>query len=276
MERYENPAFTLFKYFTLGLATLIVLFPIYSVVVGAFKTREEFYSSGLSLPDNFLNFDNFVRVFEVGKLDIGFLNILTILAVAVCGNIVFGSMVAYAVGRFDFKLKGSIIGLFLIGQLIPTITTQVAIFSVVKSLMLYNKLAVAMVLYMGADVLQIIIYLQFVKSIPKDLDENAMIEGASLFRIYRSIIFPLLGPATATLVILKTIYIYNDFTVPFLFMQAEKLQVVSTAMASFVGPNAAQLNLISAAVLIIFIPTVAIFLLLQRYIFSGVTNGAVK
>jgi multiple sugar transport system permease protein len=276
MERYENPAFTLFKYFTLGLATLIVLFPIYSVVVGAFKTREEFYSSGLSLPDNFLNFDNFVRVFEVGKLDIGFLNILTILAVAVCGNIVFGSMVAYAVGRFDFKLKGSIIGLFLIGQLIPTITTQVAIFSVVKSLMLYNKLAVAMVLYMGADVLQIIIYLQFVKSIPKDLDENAMIEGASLFRIYRSIIFPLLGPATATLVILKTIYIYNDFTVPFLFMQAEKLQVVSTAMASFVGPNAAQLNLISAAVLIIFIPTVAIFLLLQRYIFTGVTNGAVK
>jgi len=276
MERYENPFVTAFKYVSLVVASLIVLFPIYSVFVGAFKTKEEFYRSGLSLPESFLNFDNFARVFEIGRLDVGFMNILTILAVAVSGNILFGSMVAYAVGRFDFKAKNGIVGLFLLGQLIPTITTQVALFSVVKSLMLYNKLAVAMVLYMGADVLQIIIYLQFVKSIPKDLDESAMMEGASLLRIYRSIIFPLLGPATATLIILKTISIYNDFTVPFLFMQAERLQVVSTAIAAFVGPNAAQLNLISAAVLLIFIPTVVIFLLLQRYIFSGVVNGAVK
>ncbi|MUT65166.1 carbohydrate ABC transporter permease [Paenibacillus sp. NEAU-GSW1] len=276
MERYENPVVTVLKYASLIVASIVVLFPIYSVFVGAFKTREEFYSSGLSLPDNFFNFDNFVRVIEIGRLDIGFMNILTILAVALCGNILFGSMVAFAIGRFDFKLKNGIIGLFLLGQLIPTITTQVALFSVVKSLMLYNKLAVAMVLYMGADVLQIIIYLQFVRSIPKDLDESAMMEGASLFRIYRSIIFPLLAPATATLVILKTISIYNDFTVPFLFMQDERLQVVSTAIAAFVGPNAAQLNLISAAVLLIFIPTIVIFLVLQKYIFSGVTSGAVK
>jgi multiple sugar transport system permease protein len=276
MDRYENPLFTLFKYASLIFATIIVLFPIYSVFVGSFKTREEYYASGLGLPDNFFNFDNFARVFEVGRLDIGFLNIGTIILVAVCGNILLGSMVAYAVGRFEFKMKNSIVGLFLLGQLIPTITTQVALFSVVKGLMLYNKLAVAMVLYMGADVLQIIIYLQFVKSIPKDLDESAMIEGASLFKIYRSIIFPMLGPATATLVILKTISIYNDFTVPFLFMQSQKLQVVSTAISAFVGPNAAQLNLISAAIMVIFIPTVVIFLLLQRFIFSGVTNGAVK
>ncbi|QMV43944.1 carbohydrate ABC transporter permease [Cohnella cholangitidis] len=276
MDRYENRFFTVFKYASLILATIVVLFPIYSVFVGAFKTREEYYDSGLGLPDSFLNFDNFARVFEVGRLDVGFMNIITILLVAVCGNILLGSMVAYAVGRFEFKLKNSIVGLFLIGQLIPTITTQVALFSVVKGLMLYNKLAVAMVLYMGADVLQIIIYLQFVKSIPKDLDESAMIEGASLFKIYRSIIFPMLAPATATLVILKTISIYNDFTVPFLFMQAEKLQVVSTAISAFVGPNAAQLNLISAAIMVIFIPTVVIFLVLQRFIFAGVTNGAVK
>ncbi|WP_239615377.1 carbohydrate ABC transporter permease [Cohnella mopanensis] len=276
MDRYENPLFTVFKYVSLIFATIIVLFPIYSVFVGSFKTQKEYYTSGLGLPDNFFNFDNFARVFEVGRLDIGFLNIGTIILVAVCGNILLGSMVAYAVGRFEFKLKNSIVGMFLIGQLIPTITTQVALFSVVKGLMLYNKLAVAMVLYMGADVLQIIIYLQFVKSIPRDLDESAMIEGASLFKIYRSIIFPMLGPATATLVILKTISIYNDYTVPFLFMQSQRLQVVSTAISAFVGPNAAQLNLISAAIMVIFIPTVVIFLLLQRFIFSGVTNGAVK
>ena len=185
-------------------------------------------------------------------------------------------MVAYELGRFDFKLKKPIMGLYLIVQIVPLVTTQVATFGVIKALGVYNTMYAPMLLYMGADVLQIVIYLQFVNSIPRDLDESAMIEGASLFNIYRSVIFPLLAPATATLVILKTIGIYNDFYVPYLYMPDRKLQVVSTAIYNFVGPNAAQFNVISAGILIIFIPTVILYLFLQRYIFAGVTSGAVK
>lgn len=264
------------KYFTLAIAVVIVFFPIYSVFVGAFKTKVEFYQSGLSLPENFFNFENFERVFKVGNLGLGFTNIFYILAVALIGNVIIGTMVAYALGRFEFALKKPIIGLYLIAQVIPLVTTQVATFSVIKALGVYNTLSAPMLLYLGADVLQIVIYMQFVTNIPKDLDESAMVEGASLFKIYRSIIFPLLGPATATLVILKTISIYNDFYTPYLYMPSRDLKVVSTAIYSFVGPNAAQLNVISAGILIIFIPTVVIFLFLQRYIFAGVTNGAVK
>ncbi|QJD87932.1 carbohydrate ABC transporter permease [Cohnella herbarum] len=265
-----------FKYFTLLVAVIIVFFPIYSVFVGAFKTKVEFYQSGLSLPHDFFNFENFQRVFKVGKLGLGFQNIFVILAVSLTGNVIIGTMVAYALGRFDFALKKPIMALYLIAQVIPLVTTQVATFSVIKALGVYNTIKAPMLLYLGADVLQIVIYLQFVASIPKDLDENAMVEGASLFKIYRSIIFPLLAPATATLIILKTISIYNDFYTPYLYMPSQKLKVVSTAIYSFVGPNAAQLNVISAGILIIFIPTVLIFLFLQRYIFAGVTNGAVK
>ncbi|WP_256756988.1 carbohydrate ABC transporter permease [Cohnella sp. WQ 127256] len=264
------------QYSTLAFAVIIVFFPIYSIFVGAFKSKVEFYQSGLSLPENFFNFDNFKRVFKVGKLGLGFQNISIILAVTLTGNVIIGTMVAYALGRFDFALKKPIMALYLIAQIIPLVTTQVATFSVIKALGVYNTIKAPMLLYLGADVLQIVIYLQFVASIPKDLDENAMVEGASFFKIYRSIIFPLLGPATATLIILKTISIYNDFYTPYLYMPSQKLKVVSTAIYSFVGPNAAQLNVISAGILIIFIPTVVIFLLLQRYIFAGVTNGAVK
>jgi len=264
------------QYVTLLIGVFIVFFPIYSVFIGAFKTKVEFYQSGLSLPNDFFNFENFERVFKVGKLDLGFKNIAIIMIVALAGNVAIGTMVAYALGRFDFKLKSPIMGLYLIAQVIPLVTTQVATFSVIKWLGVYNTLKAPMLLYMGADVLQIVIYLQFINNIPRDLDESAMIEGASLFRIYRSIIFPLLGPATATLIILKSISIYNDFYVPFLYMPSQKLKVVSTAIFSFVGPNAAQMNVISAGILVIFIPTVIIFLLLQRFIFAGVTNGAVK
>ncbi|MGG4147318.1 carbohydrate ABC transporter permease [Paenibacillus algorifonticola] len=275
-SREGSPLFTIFKYVTLVLALFVVLFPLYSIVTGAFKTQVEYYQSGLALPANFLNFDNFQKVFDIGKLGLGFRNIAIILVIAVAGNIMFGTMVAYALGRFDFKLKKGIMGMYLVAQVIPMVTTQVATFSVIKYFSLYNTMGAPIILYLGADVLQIVIYLQFVNSIPKDLDESAMMEGASLFKIYRSIIFPLLGPATATLVILKTISIYNDFYTPYLYMPSQKLKVVSTAIYAFVGPNAAQLNVISAGILIIFIPTVAIFLSMQKFIFAGVTSGAVK
>ncbi|MBN2983273.1 MULTISPECIES: carbohydrate ABC transporter permease [Cohnella] len=264
------------QYATLIVGLFIVFFPIYSVFVGSFKTQVEYYQSGLRLPESFLNFDNFAKVYEVGKLGLGFKNILIILVVAVAGNVLLGTMTAYALGRFEFKLRKPIMGMYLIAQIIPAITTQVATFSVIQALGAYNRLSAPILLYIGADVLQIVIYLQYINSIPKDLDESAMIEGASLFRIYRSIIFPLLGPATATLVILKTIQIYNDFYTPYLYMPSQKLRVVSTAIYSFVGPNAAQINVISAGILLIFIPTVVVFLFMQRYIFSGVTSGAVK
>jgi len=272
----ENKAWTVFKYATLAVALFVVFFPIYSVVIGAFKTQVEYYQSGMRLPHDWLNFDNFRKVLQVGKLGLGFRNIGIVLVLSVTGNVLIGTMAAYALGRFEFKLRKPIIGMYLLAQIIPMITTQVATFSVVKFFGLYNHLAAPIVLYLGADVLQIIIYLQFIHNIPKDLDENAMIEGASLFRIYRSIIFPLLAPATATLIILKTINIYNDFYTAYLYIPSQKLRVVSTAIYSFIGPNAAQLNVISAGILIIFIPTIVLFLFLQRFIFAGVTSGAVK
>lgn len=276
-QEKSSPLFTAFKYLTIVLALFVVFFPIYSVFVGAFKTQMEYYqSSSLALPHDFFNFDNFKKVYDVGDLGLGFKNTLIVLVAAVAGNVVLGTMVAYALGRFDFKLKKPIMGMYLVAQVIPMVTTQVATFSVIQKLGLYNTMGAPIILYIGADVLQIVIYLQFVNSIPKDLDESAMMEGASLFKIYRSIIFPLLAPATATLIILKTISIYNDFYTPYLYMPSQKLKVVSTAIYSFVGPNAAQLNVISAGILIIFIPTVVLFLFLQRYIFAGVTNGAVK
>ncbi|QAY67998.1 carbohydrate ABC transporter permease [Paenibacillus protaetiae] len=276
MEREGSVGFAVFKYVTIAVALFVVFFPIYSVVIGAFKTQVEYYQSGLSLPKDFFYLDNFSKVIDVGGLMLGFRNILVILFIAVAGNVVFGTMVAYALGRFEFKLRKTIMGMYLVAQVIPMVTTQVATFTIIQHLHLYNTMGAPILLYLGADVLQIVIYLQFVGSIPRDLDESAMIEGASLFRIYRSIIFPLLGPATATLIILKSISIYNDFYTPYLYMPSQKLKVVSTAIYSFIGPNAAQLNVISAGILLIFIPTVVLFLFMQRYIFAGVTNGSVK
>ncbi|MNC11002.1 Trehalose transport system permease protein SugB [compost metagenome] len=267
----------LLKYLTLLFGAFVVLFPPYVVVINAFKSTDEFNNSNsMALPNSFLNFDNFKTVFERGGLLSGFGNIILIIVVALTLNILFGTMVAYVLGRFSFKLKPVIFAAYLGATVIPSITTQVATFGIIKSLGLYNTMGAPIILYIGADVIQIILYLQFIRNIPVDLDEAAMVEGASLFKIYRSIIFPLLTPATATLVILKTISIYNDMYIPYLYMPKQSLGVVTTVLMRFQGVNSADWNLICAAILLILLPTVILYLFLQRYIFDGVANGAVK
>lgn len=263
------------KYVILIAGTCTVLFPLYVVFVNAFKKEDE-GSNPFSLPASFLNFENFANVIDRADIMHAFLNTFLIIIIALLGNIILGTMVAYAVGRIQFRGKRLVIGAFLIATIIPTITTQVVTFSIIQAMGIYNTLYAPILLFVGADVIQIYIYLQFIKNIPYELDESAMMDGASLLRIYRSIILPLLGPATATLVILKTINIYNELYIPFLYMPKQDLVVVSTAIMRFAGNNQAQWTNICAAILIIMIPTILLYLFLQKYIFSGVTSGAVK
>lgn len=268
---------TSIKYLSLLIGVFVVLFPPYVVIVNAFKSTEEFNTSdSMALPNSFFNMENFQIVIERGRLLSGFGNIIFIIVVVLCLNILFGTMVAYVLGRFNFRGKKIVFAAYICATVIPAITTQVATFGIIKSLGLYNTLGAPIILYVGADVIQIILYLQFIRNIPYDLDECAMVEGASLFKIYRSVIFPLLTPATATLVILKTISIYNDMYIPFLYMPKQSLGVVTTVLMRFQGVNSADWNLICAAILLILLPTVILYLFLQRYIFEGVTSGAVK
>lgn len=275
MKKKFDP-FQLLKYLLLSLAAFTVLFPPYVVVMNAFKGKGEGDSSPFTLPESFLNLENFRAAFEKAHLLQAFGNTAIIILVSLLGNIVFGTMISYCLSRIPFKGRKLVLALFLFASIIPTITTQVVIFSLIQSLGVFNTLFAPILLFVGADVLQITIYMQFIRNIPYELDESAMIDGAGLVRIYSSIIFRLLSPATVTLVILKTINIYNELYIPFLYMPKQKLVVVSTSIMRFASNNQAQWGYICATILLIMIPTVILYLFLQRYIFAGVTNGAVK
>lgn len=271
----KNDPVQYIKYLVLTLWTFIVLFPPYVVFVNAFKRTDE-VTGPLALPNSFAYLENFRIAFERADIGRGFLNTVIIIAISLIGNVILGTMVAYALGKFNFRGKMLILGAFLFATVIPTITTQVVVFSLLKTMGLFNTMFAPILLFIGADVIQIYIYLQFIRNIPNELDESAMMDGASLFRIYRSIIFPLLMPATVTLVILKTINIYNEIYIPFLYMPKKELVVVSTSIYRFASNNQAQWSYISATILLIMIPTVVMYLFLQRYIFSGIASGSVK
>ena len=166
--------------------------------------------------------------------------------------------------------------LFLWIVLIPATTAQVSRFQIVNAPGLYNTRLVGIVLAMGTDIMAIYIYLQFLESIPKSLDESAIIDGAGYFRVYWQIIMPLLKPATMTVLIIKSIGMYNDFYTPFLYMPKQSLQVISTALFKFKGPYGSHWEIICAGIMIAVIPTMAIFVALQKQIYSGLVQGAVK
>ncbi|MEU0104606.1 MULTISPECIES: carbohydrate ABC transporter permease [unclassified Streptomyces] len=265
-------------YLSLIAATVVVLLPLAAVLLTSLKSEREMAddSGALALPDDPLNFGNYVTAFQDGRMLPAFANTAVILLFAIGGTVLIGSMTAYAIDRFTFRFRKLVVALFLVAALVPGVTTQVATFQIVNSFGMFDSLWAPIALYMGTDIVSIYIFLQFVRSIPTSLDEAARLDGANAFTIYRKIIFPLLRPAVATVVIVKGITTYNDFYIPFLYMPSEDLGVISTSLFRFKGPFGAHWETISAGAILVILPTLIVFLCLQRYIYNGFTRGATR
>ncbi|PVC95205.1 sugar ABC transporter permease [Streptomyces sp. CS147] len=265
------------KYLSLLVASAVVLVPLIVVLLTSLKTESEVASSGpLSLPGDWFNFANYATAIEQGAMLRAFGNTTLILVISTAGTVLIGSMTAYAIDRFQFRLKKLVMGLFLLATLVPSVTTQVATFQVIDDLGAFNSRWAPILLYTGTDIVSIYIFLQFIRSIPVSLDEAARIDGANSWTIYRKIILPMLRPAIATVVIVKGIAIYNDFYVPFLYMPDPELGTISTALFRFKGPFGAHWETISAGTIVVIVPTLIVFLALQRFIYSGFAAGSTK
>ncbi|CAH1231122.1 Melibiose/raffinose/stachyose import permease protein MelC [Paenibacillus allorhizoplanae] len=265
-----------FYYIILSIITLIIFVPLLLVVFAAFKTSPELSAtSPFSLPKSW-SFHNFSVAFEKANMLVGLINSLSITVSSVVINAILGAMTAFVLNRFQFRFKKTIFLLFIVASVVPSYTTEVARFQTIKSLGLYNTLFAPLIIYAGTDLMQIFIYLQFIEKISKQLDESALLDGASYFRIFRSILFPLLLPATATLAIIKAVDIMNDMYIPYLYMPSKKLSTLSTALMTFVGERATYWNELSAAIILVMLPTILIYLILRKFIFAGLMDGAMK
>nr|WP_259465052.1 carbohydrate ABC transporter permease [Streptomyces sp. TLI_171] len=265
------------KYLSLILASAVVLVPLAVILFTSLKTRREAQTTGpLDLPGDWFNFENFRIAFTQGKMLPAFLNTSFILLISVAGTVLIGSMTAYAIDRFEFRLKKLVMALFLLASLVPSVTTQVATFQIVNDLGAFNTRWAPILLYLGTDIISIYIFLQFIRSIPVSLDEAARLDGANTFTIYWRIILPLLKPAVATVVIVKGVTVYNDFFIPFLYMPSSDLGTISTSLFRFQGPFGVNWEIISAGTILVILPTLLVFLALQRLIYAGFAAGSSK
>jgi multiple sugar transport system permease protein len=270
-----------FQYFTLALFSAMVLLPLWSVLAGAFKTPLEYiHSSHSAPPQNWLNFDNFSKVlFPSFGLPLGwaFFNTLLVMVCSVVLLVLFGGMTAFVLNRFRFPGRLVILGAYAALVAVPSILTPVSTFQVLAFFGLANSRWALVVLYSGADIVSLLIFIQFMRNIPTEIDDSARIEGANYFQIFFRLILPMLSPAITTVVILRCVYIYNDFVLPFLYASRPSENTVSMMLYNFAGiTSTTSQAVVMAAVVLVILPTLIGFFVLQRYIYSGITQGSVK
>lgn len=257
---------------------LIVLAPILLTLFAAFKTKADMVNtSPLLLPPlERITLENFTNVLNDKYLLIGFKNTIIILVVSILFNVIFGTITAFIIERFEFRFKKVIVALFFMGMLIPTFVTEIARFKIINSLHLYNTLGAPIIIYVASDLMQLYIYRQFISTLPVSLDESALLDGCSYFSLFARIIFPLLAPATATVVIIKAINIINDMYIPYLYMPKNKLRTLTTFLMNFANAQQGSWQELAAGIIIIMLPTILIYIFFQKYILAGVAAGAVK
>ncbi len=268
---------TIVKYASLIFFGLVAVVPIVSCVITAFKTDEEYrQTSVMTLPESWLNFDNFITAFKTADMGRAFLNSMIVMVCVLLVSIIIGTQLAYILNRFSFPGNGLIRNLFLFAALLPGVAMQVTVYNIMSSLHFVNHLYGYIIMMCGTDVISVYIFIQFMENIPVSLDESAIIDGASYWTIYWKIMLPLLKPAIITSCILKGVGVYNEYYAANLYLQDKKLHTIATSLYTFVGPMGSKYNLICAGVIISLLPALIVFILCQKQIYSGITSGAVK
>ena len=258
------------------LMVMLVLAPILLTLFAALKTKADMVNTSPLLLPAHITFSNFGKVLRNKYLWIGFRNTIVILAVSVFFNVLLGSMTAYIIERFHFRFRAVVVGLFFAGMLIPTFVTEIARFKIIKGLHLYNTLGAPIIIYIAADLMQLYIYRQFISTLPVSLDESALLDGCNYWGLFFRIIFPLLSPATATVVIIKSITIINDMYIPYLYMPSNRLRTLTTFLMDYANAQQGSWQNLAAGIILIMLPTIVLYIFFQKYILSGITAGAVK
>lgn len=266
------------KYISLVFFSLVAVIPVVSCVITAFKTDTEYQNTNvMTLPESFLNFDNYIEAFQKAGMARAFGNSVLILFFVLLFSVFIGTQLAYVLNRFSFVGNNLIRNLFLFASLLPGVAMQISVYEIMYKLHFINSLTGYIVMMCGTDVISIYIYIQFFENIDYSLDESAIMDGANYFTIFYRILLPLLKPAIVTSCILKGVGTYNEYYAANLYLQdKKKLATVATSLYTFVGPLGSKYNLICAGVIISLLPALIVFICCQKQIYSGLTAGAVK
>lgn len=274
MRTKKQKVQTLIKGIFFWVLSLVVIVPFLIVVFNAFKTQPEAINMELSLPDVW-HFENFATVWEDGNILQSMKNSLILSVSSVAVTVVCSSMCAYVISRNRTKFNRLIYVFFAMGLMVPV--SNVTIVKVLRVLNIYNTLFGTILVFIALIMpLSVFLYYGFISGIPRELDEAAIVDGAGAVRIFVQVIFPLLKPATVTVIMINFLNVWNDFQIPLYTLPDPDKAVIVQKVYNFFGTYTASWNLVSVTIIYAILPILVVYLFGQKYIISGMTAGSVK
>lgn len=255
---------------------IVFVSPLYLVFVNSVKTVREIYLSPLGLPVE-ISWNNFGRVME--KIDFGqaLKNSLFFVVFGVAGLLVICSMAAYRLARHRTRVNKFVYLLLVSSILVPFQTVMIPLIKIIASIGLYNTRIGVLLAYYGYGIpFAVFLFYGFLSSIPREIEEAALIDGGSLFQVYRCIILPLLKPICVTVAVLDVLWIYNDFLLPFVLISDNELRTLPLVMYTFFTAYERPWDLAMASLTMVLTPAIIMLVILQKQITGGIVSGAVK
>ncbi|KMJ59059.1 sugar ABC transporter permease [Bacillus sp. LL01] len=273
-QKYTKRTFVL-EIFGILLA-IIFLIPFYFVIINSVKSFSEILIDAAALPTEVL-FSNYAKVWEIIQFPRAFWNSLIITVLSNIGIVVISSMAAWKMVRTPGKFSKILFVIIVSAMVIPFQTVMIPLMKLGGALNLINSIPGIVIMYFGFGVpLSLFLYHGFVKTVPVEIEEAARIDGCSQFGVFWRIVFPLLKPITVTVVILNTLWIWNDYLLPLLVLQTAELRTIPLATSSFFAQYTKQWDMGLAALMLGIAPIIIFFLFLQRHIIKGIAAGSVK
>ncbi|UJF33995.1 carbohydrate ABC transporter permease [Paenibacillus hexagrammi] len=258
------------------LCALVFLYPLYLVILNSFKSFPEIMLRSANWPKAFI-LSNYERAWGATDFPRVFGNSALVTVFSNAGIVLLSSTSAWRLARRPGKASQLILLLFVSSMVIPFQSLMIPLMQVGGGLDLIGSLWGLIVLYLGLGVaFTVFLYHGFVKSIPAEVEESAIIDGCGIQGLFWRIVFPLLKPITMTAIILNSLWIWNDFLLPSMVIRDKLNFTIPLALYSFFAQYSHQWDLALATLVMSMTPIVVLFLFLQRYVIRGITAGSVK
>ncbi|ACT00677.1 carbohydrate ABC transporter permease [Paenibacillus sp. JDR-2] len=259
------------------LLALLFIAPFYFVLVNSVKGLGEIMVDAASLPDKYL-FTNYSKVWDIIKFPKALLNSVLITGISVAGIVIISAMTGYRLVRKPTLFNKILFTAFISAMIIPFQSVMLQLVRVTSFLELRANMFGIVVCYLGFGLsLSVFLFHGFIKSVPLEIEEAAVVDGCSPYGVFWRIVFPLLRPIIVTVIILNGLWIWNDYLLPVLIIGSNKdLTTIPLAITRFFGQYTKQWDLALAGLTMGIMPIIVMFLMLQKHIIEGISSGSLK
>lgn len=284
MKKEKFRVSSVFIYIVLIFWSLTTIYPIIWVIQNSFKAKDKILANSFSLPlGDLFTTANYRKAFNNLNILSAYKNSLFISSIVAIVVVILAGMASFALVRYTFKLKGALLSLVMAGMMFPVFATVIPVYSMevkwgIASTNNWGLTMLSVILPQVAGNLSfaIVVLTGFIKGLPVELEEAAFMEGCNAYQIFYKVVMPLTKPSFATVAIFSFLWSYNDLFTQMFYLRTPKMFGITVLLNRLTSQEGTNYGLMAAAVTLVVVPVVIVYIFLQKYIIKGMTAGAIK